>query len=156
MDTRWCRNCKEYHELSTALWLIIPSRTPRCRRHYTNTTARWRSANKEKVRTSNKNTKATPGTKYSMFKSGANKRKLEVDITLEHYTSLIQQLCHYCGVESQIGIDRIDNSLGYLQDNCLPCCTTCNLTRNNLYTYAEFKQYIAPGIKELNSARNSR
>lgn len=24
------------------------------------------------------------------------------------------------------GIDRVDNSLGYVADNCVPCCEACN------------------------------
>jgi hypothetical protein len=39
-----------------------------------------------------------------------------------------------CGKETNDqhvnGIDRIDNSIGYNHDNCLPCCGTCNYIKN--------------------------
>jgi hypothetical protein len=42
--------------------------------------------------------------------------------------------CYMCGKETNDqhvnGIDRIDNSIGYNHDNCLPCCGTCNYIKN--------------------------
>lgn len=39
--------------------------------------------------------------------------------------------CYYCGEEGKnktglIGIDRKDNSQGYTENNCVPCCKECN------------------------------
>ena len=36
--------------------------------------------------------------------------------------------CHYCGgeVEQRLGLDRVDNDKGYIPDNVVQCCTTCN------------------------------
>jgi len=152
---RWCNHCKIYHELITSNWLQLESRSPRCRIHYNETTKRWRSANKKKVRELNRAAKLTISNKYSQFKSSANKRKLEVCISKEEYTNLVSQKCHYCDSVTAIGIDRVDNSIGYRLDNCVPACNLCNLTRNNLYTYEEFYKYIVPGIKELRNARTT-
>ena len=30
-----------------------------------------------------------------------------------------------------IGIDRVDNSVGYLPSNCISCCSWCNRAKNN-------------------------
>lgn len=35
--------------------------------------------------------------------------------------------CHYCGEEIVgIGIDRVNNKIGYQVDNIVPCCAWCN------------------------------
>lgn len=38
--------------------------------------------------------------------------------------------CHYCGyldlTEKLNGIDRVNNEIGYIQENCVPCCEICN------------------------------
>jgi hypothetical protein len=44
---------------------------------------------------------------------------------------LITSECLYCGYvpswpTSRVGIDRVDNSIGYTEDNCVSCCFTCN------------------------------
>ena len=31
-----------------------------------------------------------------------------------------------------VGIDRIDSSIGYVVENCVPCCTLCNRMKSNL------------------------
>ena len=40
---------------------------------------------------------------------------------------LWNQPCFYCGDRIEgIGIDRVDNTLGYVNGNLTPCCTFCN------------------------------
>jgi hypothetical protein len=39
------------------------------------------------------------------------------------------------------GVDRIDNSIGYTKENCVPCCTICNWAKSNRGV-DEFKDYI--------------
>lgn len=59
--------------------------------------------------------------------------------------------CHYCdapvawakhnistGNRGAYNLDRKDNSKGYSKRNCVVCCTTCNLTRGNRFTYEQF------------------
>jgi hypothetical protein len=59
--------------------------------------------------------------------------------------------CHYCNAtvtwaQHNIGtrkrgnynLDRKDNSKGYSTENCVVCCTVCNLTRGNRFTYEQF------------------
>jgi len=65
--------------------------------------------------------------KYNSYKHGAKRRGFEWDITPEQFHNFWHVPCHYCGDEIQgVGIDRVDNSQGYLIDNCVPCCETCN------------------------------
>ena len=59
----------------------------------------------------------------------AMKRNLPFLLTLEEFQAFVIQPCHYCGAHVQnesIGIDRIDSTLGYTTNNCVPCCEICN------------------------------
>lgn len=38
-----------------------------------------------------------------------------------------------------MGLDRKDNSLGYIIDNVLPCCGDCNKVRNTVLTVEEME-----------------
>lgn len=66
---------------------------------------------------------------------------LQWDVTLEEYIELVTAPCFYCGqVPNQVpqgswmrgtdlrrnGIDRVDNSRGYVMSNCVSCCGVCN------------------------------
>lgn len=37
-----------------------------------------------------------------------------------------------------ITIERKDNKLGHIKDNCILACYTCNVTRQDKYTHEEF------------------
>lgn len=83
---------------------------------------------------------------YSMYKgyeNSAAKRLLPFELSMELFGKLIKQNCHYCGSEPSPyktklrksdlnavfvcnGIDRIDNSLGYIPKNVVACCFKCN------------------------------
>lgn len=45
-------------------------------------------------------------------------------------------------------LDRKDNSKGYSIKNCVVCCTVCNLTRGNRFTYEQFLE-IGKLLSEL-------
>lgn len=48
-------------------------------------------------------------------------------LTFEQFMEFWQQDCSYCGDTIRtVGIDRIDNSIGYVPGNCVPCCEPCN------------------------------
>jgi len=85
---------------------------------------------------------------YSAYKSRARKSKTEFAIPQELFLSLIQLNCHYCGLPPSRtlsqkkdnkdpayflfrwnGLDRVDNTRGYLLDNVVPCCADCNLAK---------------------------
>ena len=89
---------------------------------------------------------------YYNTKASASKRGYAFDLSLSEVSTLSQQYCTYCGKEpSQLlsnfpnfkynGIDRVDNTLGYTEDNCVTCCKICNSMKNTL-TFDEFKEHI--------------
>lgn len=75
------------------------------------------------------------------FKSGARKRNLIFTLTKDDIKILTKSNCFYCGKSpNQIfrrskkydeeyiynGIDRLDNTKGYIKGNVVPCCGRCN------------------------------
>lgn len=40
-----------------------------------------------------------------------------------------------------VGVDRIDFNIGYVKENCLPCCTTCNIAKHT-HDVDYFKNWI--------------
>lgn len=85
-------------------------------------------------------------TLYTIYKDSAGKRKRTFEITFDQAMELFQKSCYYCNkLPSQIfhkkqcpngdfvynGIDRIDNTLGYVLDNCVSCCGQCNYMKHS-------------------------
>jgi len=78
---------------------------------------------------------------YGSYKSSAQKRSLSFELSLEEFKKLVDGNCYYCGdipkkkhnIKSNRygyyvynGIDRVDNSKGYIAHNCVSCCFVCN------------------------------
>lgn len=82
---------------------------------------------------------------YGSYKRGARLRGLMFDITKDEFRELTSADCHYCGLPpsnhyqcptcvgdyTYNGVDRVDNSKGYIHGNVVPCCTYCNRSKNN-------------------------
>lgn len=85
------------------------------------------------------------------YKGHATSRNLEFKLTNKEFEELIVKECHYCGIQpSNIknpestnkygnitpfrynGIDRVDSSVGYTIENCVPCCKLCNRSKGEL------------------------
>lgn len=91
------------------------------------------------------------------YKYGAKDRGISWDLSTEQVATLVKQNCDYCnrspaqkleirrsfnGVFLCNGIDRVDNTLGYMIANCVPCCKTCNTMKLAL-GQKEFLEHIA-------------
>jgi len=77
------------------------------------------------------------------------------EFTREEFQKITQQNCYYCGADPNQevkvqsdsgsyfynGIDRVDNSMGYSKNNCVPCCKVCNIAKHNM-TKDEFLNWI--------------
>lgn len=77
----------------------------------------------------------------------AGERKKEWHLSYEYASMIMQSPCHYCGrvgsrrnkrlgIEFN-GIDRKDNSIGYVDGNVVPCCSYCNYFKGSR-GYTEF------------------
>lgn len=84
---------------------------------------------------------------YRQADNGAKRRKLTFELTLDDFRIIVAQPCMYCGAEPYRrqyklgryehdfvanGVDRQDNNLGYLIDNCVPACGICNRAKHAL------------------------
>jgi hypothetical protein len=64
---------------------------------------------------------------FKMYGHKAQNRKLEFTLTLNEFKSLVIQPCFFCGEHDKPGgVDRWDNTVGYVSENCRPCCSRCN------------------------------
>lgn len=73
-------------------------------------------------------------------------RGLEVNLDHNSWYELAKNDCYYCGAAPKEyspykykdvsifvnGLDRIESEKGYSVENCVPCCTTCNVAKNDL------------------------
>lgn len=93
------------------------------------------------------------------YKKSAKERGHSFDLQLEDFINKVESNCYYCNSsrEESInfisnskdesykyqynGIDRVDNTKGYSNDNTVPCCTKCNLAKRQM-NISEFKQWI--------------
>lgn len=98
---------------------------------------------------------------YASYKKGAKERGIQFELTAAYFKSIVAQPCHYCGAAPSLkvfgvnrmkhknvngnftytGIDRKDSALGYSENNCVPCCKTCNFAKNDM-KYTNFIVYL--------------
>lgn len=78
------------------------------------------------------------------------KRGFKTNLRREFVLNLIQFGCWYCDKEAdqcKMTLDRIDNSIGHVEDNVNPSCERCNNMRNSMVYEAWMR--LVPTIKEL-------
>lgn len=79
-------------------------------------------------------------TNYRIYKHRANEKKNAFEITESQFNEIISKECYICGKintnDHHNGIDRFDNNIGYLLENCRTCCGECNYMKNN-YNYED-------------------
>ncbi len=103
----------------------------------------WRKRNPDQSRANSRKNHQRPQTKFSVLKSEAKRRELEVSITLDQYLKIISNPCFYCGgplPNGGGGLDRINSSIGYVLGNVRPCCTQCNVAKAS-FTELQFKEW---------------
>ena len=85
--------------------------------------------------------------KYSQYKGSVKGTQKKWQLTPEDFKEFWQKPCYYCGsgIET-IGIDRVNNSIGYLKQNCVPCCSICNKAKLKL-TEKEFTEHCLKVVK---------
>ena len=68
---------------------------------------------------------------YKTYVKNANTRNIQFTLSEKDFIEIIAQPCYLCGLHSLSGIDRFNNQLGYLKENCKPCCGHCNLVKKD-------------------------
>lgn len=94
----------------------------------------------------------------------ANRRGLPWLIEFDAWYAMVTANCFYCNSEPlnafrnlhncyaaypifyYSGIDRVDNSKGYVDGNMVPCCKRCNVMKSNM-TIDQFADHIKAIVK---------
>lgn len=84
---------------------------------------------------------------FYSYKSNAVKRGILFNLSIQEFGILINGDCFYCGKHPDMmfrrkynqngkykynGIDRVDNSVGYVPNNCVSCCKKCNAAKKSV------------------------
>ncbi len=100
---------------------------------------------------------------FTDYKNKAKQRKYEFELDKEYFIELIKQNCYYCGASptnikklynniiNYNGIDRKNNKIGYLKENCVACCKICNQSKHTLT-----ESYFLEWIKRVNQFQNNK
>ena len=99
-----------------------------------------------------------------VYKQSAKERGLDFSLSKDYFKELTQSDCTYCGQEpSQFqtrfsefkynGIDRVDNLLGYVDGNCVPCCKLCNRMKD-VMSVEDFKNHVKSILDFQRSSHN--
>ena len=105
---------------------------------------------------------------FGIYKSNSKKTGKKFSLSKEEFREITSKNCYYCGAEPiptkflniksgeyyYNGIDRIDNSIGYEINNCVPCCKDCNFLKGS-HTENEFLS-IVNKIYSFSIAKNNR
>jgi hypothetical protein len=93
------------------------------------------------------------------IKNDAARAGREFAITLDEFMIISQKNCYYCKLPPSnkltyvsnagnftrefiySGMDRVDNEIGYIPTNVVPCCIICNRAKNNM-SFGEFIAWI--------------
>lgn len=100
---------------------------------------------------------------FGIYKASAKKRGYSFSLNKDTFKKIVDSDCRYCGGKpSNIqttnnntgsyiynGIDRQDNSIGYEEGNCVPCCIICNRAKSIL-SLDEFEDWINRLVKNNN------
>lgn len=101
---------------------------------------KYRNLNPEKMKEQYEKTRKNPHHRYVFYKrraeGGGIKTKNPFNLTEIECKEYFTSRCHYCGYrydgEVLNGIDRVNNNEGYSKDNCVSCCTMCNMMKRVL------------------------
>lgn len=107
---------------------------------------------------------------YNELKATKHLKTENKDLTYKEFLDVISiKKCHYCNTDMHwfphtkdkgkeikgsraYQIDRKDNQIGYIKENCVSCCWTCNRLKSNIFTYEEFIE-IGKLLKKFRSKR---
>jgi hypothetical protein len=69
---------------------------------------------------------------WRSIKSSSKSRDKDFEIEKDFAYSLFVKNCVYCGSnKTPHSLDRINNKMGYVRNNVVPCCTRCNIMKSN-------------------------
>lgn len=100
---------------------------------------------------------------YKGYERNAKSRNIKFSLSKEQFRIITSSNCFYCdkspsqnaktsqsyrGNYIYNGIDRVDNTIGYVVNNCVSCCKTCNRAKYQ-QTQQEFGDWIKSVYKNM-------
>jgi hypothetical protein len=76
---------------------------------------------------------------WRLIQRNAITRNKLFTLSQEEFEKIVIQPCYYCGFYSKhkfLGIDRINNTKGYILSNCITCCKMCNMMKGENHPLA--------------------
>ena len=103
--------------------------------HNANVMKNWRDRNPEKMEEANRKRRESIEAHFKIYQRSARLKKLEFTFSEEEFKTIITQNCYYCNTTDEKGfngIDRMNQSVGYIQSNGVSCCIMCNWLKGSL------------------------
>ena len=99
--------------------------------------------------------------RFHMYAENAKLKNLAFHLTKEQCYGFFLSTCHYCGAPPGSnasrrsdrasvkvnGIDRVDNSMGYITSNCVACCAKCNYAKRDT-SVSDFLLWVSAVFKK--------
>ena len=120
--------------------------------HNANVMKNWRDRNPEKMEEANRKRRESLEAHYKICRRSARTKKLEFTYSEEEFKALVEMPCYYCDTMDEkgfVGIDRMNQSLGYIQSNGVSCCAMCNWLKGSLDSATFIKR-----TKHIDSFKN--
>ena len=120
--------------------------------HNANVMKNWRDRNPEKMEEANKKRRESLEAHFKIYKRSARLKKHEFTYSEDEFKALISNPCYYCNTLDEKGfngIDRMNQSVGYIQSNGVSCCTMCNWLKGSLDSATFIKR-----IRHIDSFKN--
>ena len=95
---------------------------------------KWRDNNPDKMVKANEDKKNDKENNYKIYKRNADIKNLDFIISYDDYINIVAQNCYYCSIVQERGfngIDRKDQTKGYILENCVSCCKMCNYLKGS-------------------------
>jgi hypothetical protein len=86
---------------------------------------------------------------YQSVKGQAKIRNIPFTLNAEEFSQLVSRPCAY-GTSTHVGLDRLDNTLGYTNGNCVACCYKHNLIKGQWFSFDDMLRIVAlfPSARE--------
>jgi hypothetical protein len=165
MNTKICKVCKiekeysEFHKMKKCIGGVRTvckecrkpeSKKYRSRDYVIEKNKKYYQDNKEEFRKRMSLHSKSLNGRFHEYKKRAKRDNIEFEITEKDCIPFYNTDCAYCGNKiNGLGIDRLDNKIGYKLDNMVPCCSKCNFMKYTM-NKEEFIQHIIQIVKHLN------
>lgn len=101
-----------------------------------------------------------PAVRYREYKRSAQKRHLNFTLTFQQCVKLFHSPCYYCNktyTDRLMGIDRVNNNVGYEDTNVVPSCWQCNRMKHatSLYSFVTQCKRVATHQSQTKSTKSN-